>query len=65
MAEFVAVFILYTFKASWQWWVILVILISLEAWAEYRKIMRTIKRQKIVEAAKNPKIYTGQSNEDA
>jgi len=65
MAEFVAVFLLYTFKAAWYWWLAFAIMIGFETWAEYRKIMRTIKRQKIVEAAKNPKIYTGQSNEDA
>jgi hypothetical protein len=43
MAEFVAVFLLYTFKAAWYWWLAFAALISLEAWAEYRKIMRTWK----------------------
>jgi ABC-type iron transport system FetAB permease component len=60
MAEFVAVFLLYVFKAAWYWWLAFAIMISLEAWAEYRKIMRTIKKQQIVRAAKNPKIWTGE-----
>ena len=55
MAEFVAVFLLYTFKAAWYWWVIFALMISLEAWAEYRKIMRTWKRQQIVAAAEGNK----------
>jgi hypothetical protein len=45
MAEFVAVFLLYVFEASWQWWVILGILLAAEVWAEYRKIMRTLRRK--------------------
>jgi hypothetical protein len=58
MAEFVAVFLLYTFKAHWLWWIIFVILIGLEAWAEYRKIMRTWALQKKAKAS--PKIWTGE-----
>lgn len=63
MAEFVAVFLLYTYKAAWYWWLVFALMISLEAWAEYRKIMRTLKREQIIKAAKNPKIYTGESDE--
>ena len=55
MAEFVAVFLLYTFKAAWYWWVIFALMISLEAWAEYRKIMRTWKRQQIIAATEGNK----------
>jgi len=58
MAEFVAVFLLYTFKAAWYWWLAFVIMISLEAWAEYRKIMRTWDSQKKAKAS--PKIWTGE-----
>jgi flagellar biosynthesis/type III secretory pathway M-ring protein FliF/YscJ len=46
MAEFVAVFLLYTFKAAWYWWFAFVVMIFLEGWSEYRKIERTIKMQK-------------------
>ena len=46
MAEFVAVFLLYTFKADWYWWLAFAVMIGLEAWAEYRKIMRTYKLHK-------------------
>ena len=46
MAEFIAVFLLYTFKAAWYWWLAFAVMISLEAWAEYRKIMRTYKLHK-------------------
>ena len=60
MAEFVAVFILYTFKAAWQWWVIFGLMISLEAWAEYRKIMRTLNMQKLAKEKKAPKVWTGE-----
>ena len=60
MAEFVAVFLLYTFKAAWYWWLAFVIMISLEAWAEYRKIMRTLKRQQIIKATRKTKIWTGE-----
>lgn len=55
MAEFVGVFLLCTFKAAWYWWVIFALMISLEAWAEYRKIMRTWKRQQIIAAAEGNK----------
>lgn len=41
MAEFVAVFLLYTFKASWYWWAAFILFVGIEAWSEYRKIMRT------------------------
>jgi hypothetical protein len=58
MAEFVAVFLLYTFKAAWYWWLAFVIMISLEAWAEYRKIMRTWKITEKVK--KQTKIWTGE-----
>jgi hypothetical protein len=61
MAEFVAVFLLYTYKAAWYWWLAFALMISLEAWAEYRKIMRSWARAK----KETPKIYTGQPNEDA
>jgi len=64
MAEFVAVFLLYTFKASWQWWVIFVILIGLEAWAEYRKIMRTWNLQKLAKEKQKPRIYTGNADDE-
>lgn len=60
MAEFVAVFLLYTFKAAWYWWLAFAALISLEAWAEYRKIMRTLEIQK---KAKLKKIWTENSND--
>jgi hypothetical protein len=43
MAEFVAVFLLYTFKAAWYWWVIFVAFLTMEILFEYRKIMRTLK----------------------
>jgi len=56
MAEFVAVFLLYTFKAAWYWWFAFALMISLEAWAEYRKIMRTYYKTK----KQNPKIWTGE-----
>lgn len=55
MAEFVAVFLLYTLEAAWYWWLAFAALISLEAWAEYRKIMRTFELQK---KAKLKKIWT-------
>ena len=51
MAEFLAVFLLYTFKADWYWWLAFILLIGFEVWAEYRKIMRTWKLHK---TAKNP-----------
>ena len=57
MAEFVAVFLLYINKAAWYWWIAFLIMISLEAWAEYRKIVRTLKRQK----KETPKIYIGEN----
>jgi hypothetical protein len=58
MAEFVAVFLLYTFKATWYWWLAFAIMISLEAWAEYRKIMRTWKLTEKVK--QKTKIWTGE-----
>jgi hypothetical protein len=51
MAEFVAVFLLYTFKADWYWWFLFIAIVGLEVWSEYRKIMRTLKLQK---TAKQP-----------
>ena len=60
MAEFVAVFLLYTFKAHWLWWIAFAIMISLEAWAEYRKIMRTLKMQKLAKEKKTSKVWTGE-----
>ena len=57
MAEFVAVFLLYTFKAHWLWWLAFAIMISLEAWVEYRKIMRTWK---LNQQAKPKKVWTGE-----
>ena len=60
MAEFVAVFILYTFKADWYWWLAFGLMISLEAWAEYRKIMRTLNMQKLAKEKKAPKVWTGE-----
>ena len=59
MAEFVAVFLLYTFKAAWYWWLAFAALISLEAWAEYRKIMRTWK---LHDKAKLKKTWKENSN---
>ena len=58
MAEFVAVFLLYTFKAHWLWWLAFAILIGLEAWAEYRKIMRTWKLNQQVKPKQ--KVWTGE-----
>ena len=46
MAEFVAVFLLYTFKADWYWWLAFILLIGMEGWTEYRKIMRTYYKSK-------------------
>lgn len=46
MAEFVAVYLLFINHADWYWWLAFAIMISLEAWAEYRKIVRTLKFQK-------------------
>jgi flagellar biosynthesis/type III secretory pathway M-ring protein FliF/YscJ len=46
MAEFLTVFLLYTFKADWYWWIAFILLIGLEIWAEYRKIIRTWKLHK-------------------
>jgi len=43
MAELIAVFLLYTFKAAWYWWVIFAAFLIMEVWSEYRKIMRTLK----------------------
>jgi hypothetical protein len=70
MAEFVAVFLLYVYKASWYWWVVFFIMIFLEGWSEYRKIERTIRMQKEArefdiqkrkESRKNAsKIWTGE-----
>jgi hypothetical protein len=57
MAEFVAVFLLYTFKAAWYWWTAFIFMISLEAWAEYRKIMRTLNFKK---KANIKKVWTGE-----
>ena len=58
MAEFVAVFLLYTFKAHWLWWLAFAVMIGLEAWAEYRKIMRTWKLNE--KAKPKQKIWTGE-----
>ena len=62
MAEFVAVFLLYTFKAAWYWWLAFAALISLEAWAEYRKIMRTWKLR---EKAQPKKTWKETRRDDA
>ena len=56
MAEFVAVFLLYTFKANWYWWIAFILLIGMEGWAEYRKIMRTYYKTK----KQTSKIWTGE-----
>lgn len=60
MAEFVAIFLLYTFKAAWYWWLAFAIMISLEAWAEYRKIMRTILHKNAYNHKPKQKIWTGE-----
>lgn len=70
MAEFVAVFLLYTFKAHWLWWLAFFIMIFLEGWSEYRKIERTIKMQKEArerdikkrkeERENRPRVWTGE-----
>lgn len=60
MAEFIAVFLLYTCKAHWIWWVVFVMFIGLEAWAEYRKIMRTWSLKKAAEK----KTWTGENNNE-
>jgi flagellar biosynthesis/type III secretory pathway M-ring protein FliF/YscJ len=69
MAEFVAVFLLYVYKAQWYWWLAFIVMIFLEAWSEYRKIERTIQMQREAkekdiqrrkeERDSKPRVWTG------